>query len=611
MGKSYTSWSLATGKLGSSKVLDGLAVGRSGNSSLASGTGIGKVGVSGTALGAESGKSGTSSLASGTVSGKVGGIGDLNGVLSGISSGSDNSANSDISISSSAGNAVKDGRAEFYERSASSASATSATSATSSASSASSVSEVSVSGGSAGSEASARSEVGSSSGGVMSYADYLKSYGVGSGRAYSSAVRQANGDYYRALVSYGKNAEALNSMGLSGGGISDYGAAAAYAARQGAVSEAWSEKLESDAALELSFAQYLKEYDAELSEKESELKKNAASLYGELISSGLAASAAEAAVDAEYGEGSGGLAREEAEKITLLHDSAAVDSMLSGNYSPLTENQYTAEYFKKQAASGGMSEDAASELADRISSANLSWARRQLEGAMSDRGIDDVLVSLGLYDDYGSLDLEDKAIAVTSALNGIIESLVRSGELSDDDAASYYADYFASSFESGLKAEEYLQTLAQLSEDAGYLDSFGDVYSNALERVLSELKFDAAAIDYTGSGALHSSRVSFGDNSGALIGDKLFIELKDASKSEADALRSGQVTKLGAFEADGKVFVLYDGGSFSVRNKANGRIKYFSGARGGRLRSHGIDGGMSSAASALFERWLYSSCGAT
>lgn len=103
----------------------------------------------------------------------------------------------------------------------------------------------------------------SSSTGGMSYGDYLKTYGTDTEKAYSQMVRQANSDYYRALMTYGKNAEALGGAGLVGAGVSDYGNAAAYAARQGAVATAGAAKMETDAKQAASYAEYLQNLKAQ------------------------------------------------------------------------------------------------------------------------------------------------------------------------------------------------------------------------------------------------------------------------------------------------------------------------------------------------------------
>ena len=78
------------------------------------------------------------------------------------------------------------------------------------------------------------------------FADFLKQYGNENARAYSEGVREANSAFYRSLMNYGKNAEMLGANGLSSSGVSDYGNAAAYAARQGAVTELGKARLEAD-----------------------------------------------------------------------------------------------------------------------------------------------------------------------------------------------------------------------------------------------------------------------------------------------------------------------------------------------------------------------------
>ena len=89
-------------------------------------------------------------------------------------------------------------------------------------------------------------EVESVGGATGSFADFLKKYGNENARAYSESVRVANDSFYRSMMNYGKNAEMLAGNGLTSSGVSDYGNAAAYAARQGAVTEAGKARLQAD-----------------------------------------------------------------------------------------------------------------------------------------------------------------------------------------------------------------------------------------------------------------------------------------------------------------------------------------------------------------------------
>ena len=104
---------------------------------------------------------------------------------------------------------------------------------------------------------------GSGTSGAMDYADYLKNYGSDTQKIYGESIRAANDDYYRALMTYGKNAEALAGNGLSGSGVSDYGGQAAWAARQGAVAAAGTAKQEADAENARSYSEYLQNYKAQ------------------------------------------------------------------------------------------------------------------------------------------------------------------------------------------------------------------------------------------------------------------------------------------------------------------------------------------------------------
>lgn len=79
-----------------------------------------------------------------------------------------------------------------------------------------------------------------------SFEEFLRKYGNENARAYSESVRVANDSLYRSMMNYGKNAEMLAGNGLTSSGVSDYGNAAAYAARQGAVTEAGKARLQAD-----------------------------------------------------------------------------------------------------------------------------------------------------------------------------------------------------------------------------------------------------------------------------------------------------------------------------------------------------------------------------
>lgn len=129
-----------------------------------------------------------------------------------------------------------------------------------------------------------------------SFSDYLKAYGTDSNKnfeeamnaasqSYGQSVKVANDDYYRSLMTYGQNAEALSAGGLTGAGVSNYGDHAAYAARQGAVATAGATKQlaaavatatkkAEDRGNAASYAGYLRGYYSGESAKEEELKNN-------------------------------------------------------------------------------------------------------------------------------------------------------------------------------------------------------------------------------------------------------------------------------------------------------------------------------------------------
>ena len=130
----------------------------------------------------------------------------------------------------------------------------------------------------------------------MSFSDYLKAYGTDSNKnfeeamnaasqSYGQSVKVANDDYYRSLMTYGQNAEALSAGGLTGAGVSNYGDHAAYAARQGAVATAGATKQlaaavatatkkAEDRGNAASYAGYLSGYYSGESAKEEKLKNN-------------------------------------------------------------------------------------------------------------------------------------------------------------------------------------------------------------------------------------------------------------------------------------------------------------------------------------------------
>ena len=112
--------------------------------------------------------------------------------------------------------------------------------------------------------------------GNMSFEQYLAAYGgVDVNRQYADNVRRSNNDFYRSLLTYGKNAEAIAGKGLVGSGASSYGNDVAYAARQGAINTAEAIRADTDTAQKASYAQYLiNQQSAKKAEEESaKLKK--------------------------------------------------------------------------------------------------------------------------------------------------------------------------------------------------------------------------------------------------------------------------------------------------------------------------------------------------
>jgi hypothetical protein len=65
-----------------------------------------------------------------------------------------------------------------------------------------------------------------------SYEDFVKRQGIDSSGILNRGISEAEGDYVRASTGYGRLAEGLSGMGLSGSGYSDYLGSMAYSALQ-------------------------------------------------------------------------------------------------------------------------------------------------------------------------------------------------------------------------------------------------------------------------------------------------------------------------------------------------------------------------------------------
>lgn len=123
--------------------------------------------------------------------------------------------------------------------------------------------------------------------GASGYGEFLKYYGSDTGRNFAQAVRAANDDYYRTLMTYGKNAEALAGNGLTGAGVSDYGSSAAYAARQGAVAVAGAAKQQADAENARSYAEYLQNYRAQQEAAAKEKNAGRTNTFNAILTQGI------------------------------------------------------------------------------------------------------------------------------------------------------------------------------------------------------------------------------------------------------------------------------------------------------------------------------------
>lgn len=143
----------------------------------------------------------------------------------------------------------------------------------------------------------------------LSKKEYIDAYGTDTGSAFKAAldagsqtygqsVKAANDDFYRSLMTYGQNAEALSGGGLTGTGVSDYGSHAAYAARQGSVATAGAakqlaaaaataEKKAGDQANAGAYAGYLSGYYSGQSAREDEINTSKQNALGQILGSGL------------------------------------------------------------------------------------------------------------------------------------------------------------------------------------------------------------------------------------------------------------------------------------------------------------------------------------
>lgn len=125
-----------------------------------------------------------------------------------------------------------------------------------------------------------------SEGGHVSYEQYLRNYGGDSMKNYLASVKYANDDYYRSLMTYGMNAEALAGGGLTGAGVSSYGNDAAWAARQGAIANAGAVKQAADTESAKNYFNYVQNFKAA---QAAEVKEKNSKRYGvidELLKSG-------------------------------------------------------------------------------------------------------------------------------------------------------------------------------------------------------------------------------------------------------------------------------------------------------------------------------------
>lgn len=152
----------------------------------------------------------------------------------------------------------------------------------------------------------------------MTYTDWYNQSKQRADQDYQSAVDLAQINYQKSQSEYGSRAAALESMGLTGGGYSDYLNGKAYAEMQGAIANANAQKAQTLYNLDTSYMQYLENKDAE--------NKNA---YNNLYSSIINNPSAYTVTDISNLGSLNGLT---ADQITQLKNAFAQKLVSSGNY---------------------------------------------------------------------------------------------------------------------------------------------------------------------------------------------------------------------------------------------------------------------------------------
>lgn len=288
--------------------------------------------------------------------------------------------------------------------------------------------------------------------GAMSYEDYLKNYGADTTKNYLASVKQANDDYYRSLMTYGMNAEALASGGMTGAGVSSYGNDAAWAARQGAVSYAGAVKQAGDTENAKNYFDYVQTYNANQEKATAEKNKARSDMVNSLITSGIT-------------------------------DAATIKLMLgqTGNF---TSEEI--ETIGNQIASGATSV---------VAEADVTAAEQLFASSIGSLGL--AATKLALSQKYGD-DVANQVIGEQTAIvKTAIADLVRQYDpaKTDQDAIAELKAYQKQGYLTPEEAEGHIATIQQANKDhfEGLLRDARDEYK--VGNVLKALGGDAATIE--------------------------------------------------------------------------------------------------------------------
>lgn len=329
--------------------------------------------------------------------------------------------------------------------------------------------------------------VGGSTAGAMGYGEYLKNYGADTQKNYSEAVRTANDDYYRALTTYGKSAEAMAGAGLSGSGVSDYGGQAAWASRQGAVSVAGAAKQAADAENAKSYSQYLQNYRAQKAAEAERL--NAA--RGSTIEKAISMGSSDLNMVTEYLKASGYFSDEE-----------------TASYAGTIAN-YHGEKQKKDLQQSYIDKITTEKIVD------LDTVAKQAVDSGAYATVEDAKAVFGSYVDANVM---AKKTAQESAQKAFIAEIKKSG-ITDLDEAVANAMYLGA-YDSEAEAREALSSVVEENV----------VLKNAADE---DAKIDAAIEEYNNymaHGASHDLALN-------LVGQKYDTEVTDKVRESVEETR--------------------------------------------------------------------------